>query len=267
MAKSGVCKFCNEEGTLIEAHVLPKRMDLLNSLPKKLFTLDKTSPPKRSPRGSYDKDLLCHTCEHRYFEPLDTYAFDVLFNRRLEATAEFGFGEWLLRFRGADGNRLKLFVLSVIWRASASSRPDFEGCDLGGDQDLLREMVAHSKPGAPSYMPTIVGFEADQGLLGTTIVPGFGRHESLQTNVSSFWLGGYRFQSMIGQVDSDVFGPAKSILLGGESDVLAFRTSAASGKAGASFKRAFDETDKKYGFDLGHRIPRVARATKASRLE
>ena len=51
---------------------------------------------------------------------------------------------------------LKLFLLSVLWRASISSRPFFQYVSLGSFEEKIRRMLIAEDPGAASAYPCVM---------------------------------------------------------------------------------------------------------------
>lgn len=93
---------------------------------------DKHTPPYRIPDGIYDARLVCRDCED-IFQPFDNYASELLpkiretEHRILDSKGNVA--AWVLR--GIDCSLLKFFVLSLLWRAHATERPEFRAVDLG----------------------------------------------------------------------------------------------------------------------------------------
>jgi hypothetical protein len=49
--------------------------------------------------------------------------------------------------------KFKLFLLSILWRASISSRPLFKNISLGPHEEIIRKMVFEKNPGEVSDYP------------------------------------------------------------------------------------------------------------------
>lgn len=156
-----LCHLCNEIKPLIEAHIIPKAM--LKSIQvapgKPLFILQDRdgARPKSSPQGEYDTDILCKPCD-AYIGDYDNYGMS--FIKDLDRVG--------LPFHYPNGNhrglvvvkydytKLKLFFLSVLWRASISTRPFFRSINLGAYENELRDMIAQGNPGAPDQYPILL---------------------------------------------------------------------------------------------------------------
>lgn len=103
--------------------------------------------PRRSHIGEYDQ-IVCEGCE-RIFSPWDDYANELLLNEWSDnnyfETVEHG--RLSYDFAETDYAKLKLFFLSVLWRANASSRPMFSRISLGPHANNLSSMLRASNPG------------------------------------------------------------------------------------------------------------------------
>ncbi len=104
--------------------------------------------------GISDRGILCRDCEAR-FGKWDDHGFRVLTKSRGD--------DYLIRDRDsgiplgvalpeAKYDRLKLVVLSVLWRASVSSLPFFSHVKLGPHEDRIRALLESGEvPGAEAY--------------------------------------------------------------------------------------------------------------------
>ncbi len=155
-----VCKLCGKEEKLVKSHIIPKSffMDLKGKGPKNHFKIHsnvKGERPKRSQTGTYDK-LVCEDCE-KIFSPWDDYAKKFLLQELSENTfiKEGGklFGYQLKDF---SYHNLKLFFISVLWRASVSTRKEFSDVNVGPFKSQLEEMINNSDSGDPNAFSVIL---------------------------------------------------------------------------------------------------------------
>ena len=78
MAQDGICKFCDADGKLVDAHIVPKAFYQKEAdHPFMVMNATRADRPKRSQKGLWDDTILCEVCEAR-FAPLDTYAAENL---------------------------------------------------------------------------------------------------------------------------------------------------------------------------------------------
>ncbi len=118
-----ICRFCGEERKLIKAHIIPRsfyRIDPTDRQPSRLVTNVEGRYTQKIRSGIYDSSLVCEECEHR-FGPLDDYANELLLKSwdKFEKIADCG-QCIAYRFPKFDYCLLKLFFISVLWRAHAS---------------------------------------------------------------------------------------------------------------------------------------------------
>ncbi len=142
-----VCKLTGRYGRYVDAHIVPKAFYGEKGKIKQI-TSRTAERPKRVPIGQYDPGLVTGETETR-FATWDTYG--VRFLRR-------EVGTWQALDNGPDNPGyivtefdyalLRLFFLSILWRATASPlvypRPLLQGRD-----DELRRLVAEGQPGRP----------------------------------------------------------------------------------------------------------------------
>jgi hypothetical protein len=165
----GRCRKCGLQKTLVKAHAIPR------SFFKKLRGADKHSiqvdfDAKRLmsfwQAGVYDDAILCHECEAS-FSDLDRYGFEILGCLRLDKPIlDERRRERAYRIEPCDTQRLKRFVLGVLWRASVSSAPFYEYCELGSayESAFLQRIFSSDPLPAEDFTTTICRF--DQTRLG-----------------------------------------------------------------------------------------------------
>jgi hypothetical protein len=92
--------------------------------------------------GIYDRRILCKDCDNK-LGTLDDYAVGV--SRRFP-TAHFVRSDGLFEMPNVDGDRFATFVLSVLWRASITSRPEFAKISLAPYEADACEVIFGAKP-------------------------------------------------------------------------------------------------------------------------
>ncbi|TSD66410.1 hypothetical protein FFF34_003125 [Inquilinus sp. KBS0705] len=114
--------------------------------------------------GFYDKDILCSDCDSSLLSKLETYASNCLYFRGSERsrskiqTQLLGGGEILpaVRFHNLDYSKIKLFLLSILWRAHISRQPFFKDVNLGPYAERLRKMILENEPGKEEEFEVIL---------------------------------------------------------------------------------------------------------------
>lgn len=145
------CRFCKKKyAQLIEAHIIPRSFfeysrriaDVSKNYSMEQITNKKNEFPKRRIRiGWYDANLVCQTCE-KIFGPYDEYAFELLLkneSQHQELVSVGGNLGWIIN--NYDFEKLRLFVISVLWRAGASEMPIFAKIELGKWLETAREYI------------------------------------------------------------------------------------------------------------------------------
>jgi hypothetical protein len=123
-----VCRAPGCDSTdLIEAHIIPRGFarDMMGEQKHKLI-ISKTSV-RPTQHGVYDRNLLCANCD-RQLGDLDNRALDVC--RRFPDEHQIIAGDCFI-MENVDGDMFATFILSVLWRASISTRPEFRTVSLG----------------------------------------------------------------------------------------------------------------------------------------
>jgi len=148
-----LCKFCNQDRPLVKAHVVPEafyRELKTGDMPLFLISSDAGKRPVRSQIGPYDTGILCRKCEDQ-FQDWDDYAATFLIKSRDTAFERVPVGEFDVFVASKfDYSKLKLFLVSVVWRAAVSTNPLFDKVRLGPRVDRAKELLNARTPGDPS---------------------------------------------------------------------------------------------------------------------
>lgn len=147
-----ICKLCRVERHLIDAHIIPKPFfgEVDSGRHRAKVLSNRVSEyPRRLPIGPYDQKLLCAACDNAIGR-WDAYDIKVLLHER-DQLKPYPSGDAPFAFvrDHFDYSQLKLFFLSVLWRAHESSLPFFQRVRLGPYRNRLYEMISGSDPGQP----------------------------------------------------------------------------------------------------------------------
>lgn len=157
------CKLCLQEKKLLQkSHIIPDFMyqELFDENHKLISFV--TSDPKRAKSvssGEYESNILCKDCDNKIIGALETYASKFLYGGRISVKTKDFIKPDGLKFTqvyGVDYSKLKLFLLSILWRASISSRPFFKNVSLGNYEEEIRQMIINSDAGLPAKFPCIL---------------------------------------------------------------------------------------------------------------
>jgi hypothetical protein len=163
MADKPTCRFCAHRSAAVQAHIIPQSFIREYSEDGQAnFILSSHDFPRTTWTGIYDDALVCLECE-RGFSEYDDYGYQFFHREQLTpVSGEEGLIGW--EHPGADGAKLKLFALSILWRASASNRREFRDVDLGRWETDVRDMIGSKDPGAVDRFPVVLErFDASPG--------------------------------------------------------------------------------------------------------
>jgi hypothetical protein len=151
------CRFCNNDKTLTKAHIIPrsffKRVRGGAKYSVEMRVSKKDVKEKYLQAGNYDCEILCEECE-RQFTPYDAHGHSV-FTKVFEEPElyrdKYGI-ECAYLLPDVDFRLLKLFVLSVLWRASVSRLYFFRDVDLGLHAHTIKSLISNGTiEGAGNY--------------------------------------------------------------------------------------------------------------------
>ena len=186
-----VCRYCGHHSKLIKAHVIPEaffRRLRAGKSPPILLTNKEDDYPKRSPIGVYDRNILCRACEP-LFGDWDHYAQALLDIEPRGAVNVIERGQIAgYEVREYRYDLLKLFFISILWRASVSGQGFYSKVKLGHFEHIAKDFIERRDPGtAEDFSVTLAKFDHP---LGKTILdPHPEKHEGI--NYYRFYLGGY----------------------------------------------------------------------------
>lgn len=147
----GDCALCGMNAKLVKSHIIPEwayrpLFDQKHRILK--IKSDNPSPVGFVPTGEWDR-FLCHECEAS-FQKLDEYGRAIIFSEPGQPTFGIGTGptEYGVDIYPVDYKRIKLFQISVLWRASVCKREFFKDINLGEHEPTIRDMLINGNAGA-----------------------------------------------------------------------------------------------------------------------
>ena len=167
------CKLCEKDKPLIrKSHIIPDFMykgmfdenDKLVLQPFRQGTVENWEIKKPSD-GEYEGGLLCEECDNvllgHYYED---YASKAMYGGQLPKSEcpifqscisqhEIGF----IKCENLNYHKFKLFLLSILWRASISTRTFFSEINLDkSDADKIRQMLLAKNGGMVDEFPIFI---------------------------------------------------------------------------------------------------------------
>lgn len=136
------CQLCKEETELRGSHILPRAFfKKAKGSGAQLVRLNSQHAiePKLE-NGDWVEELLCPNCEHFLNDNYESSQIRFLRNHKNTHKSH-----QKLTFRRFDFNRMYLFWLSIIWRASVSSLDSFETVALGPQLNEMMRRLIHSQ--------------------------------------------------------------------------------------------------------------------------
>ncbi|MGD9637758.1 MAG: hypothetical protein AB7U85_01705 [Alphaproteobacteria bacterium] len=186
------CFLCGEDKKLIKAHIIPEKYFTKTKKLQKIYSYD-GDYPKKNRIGVYDNEILCSDCDGKLGK-YDEYSYEVLFNLEKFICERDKNG---IKVKNIDSNKLKLFYLSIIWRAHISKRPEFKKIDLGEKYSkIIKNSLLNNKLPEASFFEISIWkhyFENNKIEEDDIDIMFFSpiKHKFEQTNCYIFLFGGY----------------------------------------------------------------------------
>jgi len=181
--KYGKCKFCEKESKFVDSHIIPLGLYFElrddNGKVAQLVSPFKNEYQKRCQKGLYGR-FLCDVHE-KQFNKWDTYAIELL--RDSEPTKQHD--GWI--YEEVNYKLLKLFFISLLWRAHATDNSFFD-IDLGPHADKLKSHIAENNPGSPDQYAVLLR-RSEEEYAKTVIAPTRQRVEGI--NFIRFYFPAY----------------------------------------------------------------------------
>jgi hypothetical protein len=170
MQTIGKCKLCQQEKPLLnQSHIIPEFMH--QGLFDQHHKIIKFVPAEyvndnrcilRPSSGEYESGILCERCDNKVIGQYETYAKLALYGGRLGSDGGpickkmvTRKGIKYTRCRNVNYQKFKLFLLSILWRASISRREFFREVNLGDSEDVIRKMILDGDPKRQEDFPIL----------------------------------------------------------------------------------------------------------------
>ncbi len=184
------CKFCGNESTLVKAHVIPAgffRRIMREKGTLEVITNKAGEYTKRSQVGEYDR-IVCNGCEASWQE-WDNYVQQLLAEEPLNGRARYHDNRKICYVvDNYEYSKLKLFFISMVWRASVSRRKFFKRVSLGQFEDIAKKHIMNSDPGCSEDFSVVVS-KFDHPLAKGILDPHM--YENSGVNYVRFYMASY----------------------------------------------------------------------------
>lgn len=172
----GLCKLTGRPGAFVKSHLIPEALTRPSQAGAPLFQYGDGPKPTRRWSSWYDAELVTRAGED-ILSALDTWAIEVLREHKLVWS---GWGEAIelgelhtkfskhlgIREVTLDTKRLRVFFLSLLWRAAASKLHEFNGVTLPQeDIEIIREILLGQKEPDATFYPVQLTQVSTKGLI------------------------------------------------------------------------------------------------------
>lgn len=169
------CRLCHMKSKLCKSHIIPEFFFRPMYDEKGIVYKISANPGDRTQfrqNGPKEK-LLCVNCE-QHINRFEEYAHSVFYKNMVYQDTGTPNEIMLTQL---DYNKLKLFQLSILWRAAVASDPVFSRVSLGPHAERLRKMILSDDPGdVHEYGCILVGLMDEQaGTFDAVMQPEKGR--------------------------------------------------------------------------------------------
>lgn len=158
------CRLCLEDKNLLrKSHIIPNFLysslfDEKHRIHLVSIKNDQKLSDKILQSGEYEGDILCARCDNQILGEFERYVNRVLFHEKPEVTENRKNEKGMTYTYCAklDYTKFKLFLLSIIWRASISKSVTFKDVKLGPYEDEIRRMILNNNPSEPDKFPCLL---------------------------------------------------------------------------------------------------------------
>jgi len=160
------CKLCKRERTLRKSHIIPEFFYKEIYDEKGRFFPRKTGKAGRQEQKGIRELLLCDECEG-HLSAFEKYGREVIFGGEEIAGKRTQDAVFLSEL---DYPKLKVFLISILWRMSVASGPMWSLVDLGPHEEKLRKLVLNGVPGDELDIPVLCTAPLFEGELLTDLI-------------------------------------------------------------------------------------------------
>jgi hypothetical protein len=169
-----ICRLCGLEKQLIKAHIIPRKLyepireasigEPPSDQVPRVYVVGTSQKPKQFQSGIYDPSILCGECDGDLIGAWDNYGQTLLVS--LSSSENYlvdNVGKTAAyKIDTFDYKQLKLFFLSILWRAAITSDQFFAQINLGSWEEKLRNMILSQDPGSENdFSVVLFKYEGD----------------------------------------------------------------------------------------------------------
>lgn len=164
-APYGKCKLTHEEGFFVKSHIYPESVTRHDIKGSPIYEVGEGRRPRKRLTSWYDRGL-CTLSGEKILASYDDWAVKCLRRHKLiwsgwgsdkadlSGATQILDGHYIRQVEGEDWNRLRLFYLSLLWRAAQSERAEFAEITVPAeDLEYLRQLVKDGDVGPLDFYP------------------------------------------------------------------------------------------------------------------
>ncbi|SKD09419.1 hypothetical protein SAMN05660461_5307 [Chitinophaga ginsengisegetis] len=148
------CLLCGNESKLVESHIIPDFLykDVKDRNGKIASVNLKEDSSRFLNKGLFDRNILCAKCDNEKLGSLEYDASSALKNQIYPVITNIDRQFWVkeiheLLINNIDYKRMKLFLLSVLWRCHITNLEFFQQVDVEELEPVIRQMLLDEDPG------------------------------------------------------------------------------------------------------------------------
>ncbi|MFA0569121.1 hypothetical protein [Vibrio gallaecicus] len=156
------CKLCLEKEDIQISHVIPdaffrfvKDKSSGNNDNKAVGKyIEISTSGNKLAQNSYAEPMLCRDCEQNFSKEFESYVVELTLRNPKKVGAESHRSKKQLIYRNLDYRKVKLFQMSLLWRAAICSLDFYEHVSLNTETiELLRSHLVEMEPLQPNQFP------------------------------------------------------------------------------------------------------------------
>lgn len=164
--KSGVCQLTGDFGPFQRSHILPKAVTKLSDNGERYRETSLNTRPVWRSNSWYDYNLVTAKGE-KILSEIDDLAISELRKHKLiwsgfgpkwkNSPTSYRLDEPVRTVSGLNTKLVRLFFISLLWRAAASQREEMSDIYLPQQElDVLKLMIVRKESGEPGFLPMYI---------------------------------------------------------------------------------------------------------------
>lgn len=119
------------------------------------INIDNPSKKKLMQTGDIDRNILCSSCDNEVIGSYERYASKILLDENTY-TETVSLDGMKCFEKPVDYKQLKLFLLSILWRANLTSLQSYKYIDIGQHEECIRNMLFNGAADKSDIFPVSI---------------------------------------------------------------------------------------------------------------